>query len=165
MFERPPTSPNLDPHGLYRCLLEIRAQGLRDVLVKRLIRRCQKLPAGLLGDAGLKNPWEEICIAIRNDHPMRDLYESHLEDHLDALVLALPAMDQQTLWLLTDQGTEYATSPAWIPGERHAPPAPSLKPSEWPLETRKVATEIINNDVLYECANYNNARIRAYEER
>ena len=162
MFEH---QPNLDPYGLYRRLLEMHAKILRDVLVQRLIRRCQKQPVGLLGDGGLKNLWEEICIAIRIDHPMRNLYESHLEDHLNALVMALPAIDQQTLWLMTYQGTEYATSPEWIPGEQPSLPGPSLKPSEWPVDTRKVATEIINDDVLYECVNYDNARIRTYEGR
>ena len=163
MFEH---QPNLDPYGLYRRLLEMRAQGLRDVLVQRLIRRCQKQSVGLSENDGLKNLWEEICIAIRIEHPMRSLYESHLQDHLNALVKALPAIDQQTLWLTTYQGTEYATSPEWIPGnEKPAPPWPSLKPSEWPLDTRKIAVEIINDDVLYERVNYDNARIRAYEGR
>jgi len=45
------------------------------------------------------------------------------------------------------------------------PFTPSLKPSEWPLDTRKIAIEIINDDVLYECVNYDNARIRTYEGR
>jgi hypothetical protein len=97
---------------------------------------------------------------------MRDLYESHLEDHLNALVSALPALDQQTLWLTTCQGTAYATSPEWIPGEKQPTlPWPSIKPCEWPLDTRKIAIEILNEDVLYECFNYDNVRIRAYEGR
>lgn len=166
MFEHQPRPPNQDPYGLYRWLVEMHGQGVRDVLVRRLIRRCQKQSVGLLGDAGLKNLWEEICIAIRTDHPMRDLYESHLETHLTALVLALPVLDQQTLWLTTYEGTKYANSPDWTPGEEHSTtPWPSLKPSEWPLDIRKVAIEIINDDVLYECVNYDNKRIRAYEGR
>lgn len=165
MFEHQPSPPNLDPYGLYRRLLNVHAQGLRDVLVPRLIRRCQKQAVGLLGGSGLKNLWEEICIAIRTDHPMRGLYESHLQDHLNTLIMALPAFDQQTLWLMSYQGTEYATLPEWIPGEQPDRPWPSLKPSEWPLDTRKVAVEIVHEDVLYECFNYDNARIRAFEGR
>lgn len=52
MFEH---QPNLDPYGLYRRLLEMHAQSLRDVLVQRLIRRCQKQSIGLLEGTGLKN--------------------------------------------------------------------------------------------------------------
>lgn len=165
MLARQPTSPNLDPYGLYRRLLEIRAKGLRDVLVQRLIRRCQKQSVGLLEQAGLKNLWEEICIAIRTDHPMRNHYEFQMEDHLNALITALPAIELQTLWLTTYRGIEYATSPEWIPGEQPDPPWPSLKPCEWPLDTRKIAIEIISDDMLYKCVNYDNARIRAYEGR
>ncbi len=52
MFEH---QPKLDPYGLYRRLLEMHVQSLRDVLVQRLIRRCQKQSIGLLEGTGLKN--------------------------------------------------------------------------------------------------------------
>lgn len=166
MFEHQASPQNLDPNGLYRRLIELRAQALREVLVKRLIRRCQKMPVGLLANAGLRNLWEEICIAIRRELPMYDLYVSHLEDTLDALIVALPAIDQQTVWLTTYHGVEYATSLTWLPSEEtQTPGSPSLKPSDWPLNPSKIATEIIHDEVLYECFNYENARIRAYEGR
>lgn len=165
MFAHESMPPSLDPYGLYRRLLEMHAQGLRDVLVSRLIRRCQRQPIGLMGDTGLKNLWEEICIAIRTEHLLKDVYLSHLENHLNALIEELPALDQRTLWLMTYQGTEYATTPEKILGEEPDKPCPSLKPSEWPVHTRKVAVEIINEDILHECFNYDNARIRAYEGR
>ena len=166
MFEHQASPQNLDPNGLYRRLIELRAQALREVLVKRLIRRCQKMPAGLLGDPGLNNLWDEICIAIRTEHPMRDLYESLLADKLNALVMALPALDQQTVWLTTYHGAEYATSLTWLPSEETQTAArPSRKPSDWPLNTRKMTLEMIQDEVLYECFNYENARIRACEGR
>lgn len=176
MFELKSSTPHHDPYGLYRRLIEARAQGLCDALVKRLIRKCQKHPVGLLGNAGLKNLWEEICIAIRNDHPMKSLYEAHLQNHLNDLVMALPAIDQQTLWLVTYPGTEYATSPEWPHAmelvQKNLPldtkpnlPWPSITPSDWPWDTRRIAIEIINDSVLEECFNYENAQIRAYEGR
>lgn len=156
---------NYDHFGLYRRLLEIRAQSLREVLVKRLIRKCQAQTVGLMGSAGLKNLWEEICIAMRDDHPLKDRYEDHLKNHLEGLIQALPALDQQTLWLLARTGDEFLIDADDLKWPDQVPRWETLQPSDWPLDTRRLAIDIIHDDVLYECYNYDNARIRAYEGR
>jgi hypothetical protein len=117
------------------------------------------------GHHGFKNLWEEICIVIRSDHPLKDSYESHLKEHLNDLVMALPAIDQQTLWLMTYPGTDYAMSPEWLPDLPPTSLSPSRDPKDWPVNTREIAAEIFHDQVLDECVNYENARIRAYEGR
>jgi len=155
------------PSGLNRGLLRIRASELRDKLTKRLIRLCQQQSVGVLSAFGFKNLWEEICIAVRQDHPLRGMYEDHLETHLTDLVVALPVIDQQTLWLVeTYASIDWPPPPEFPDLAKHMPPEDlPWPPTDWPIVAKGIARQIIHESVLYECHNYDNARIRAYEGR
>ncbi len=136
----------------YRSLLLQQAQLIRATLTKRLIRRCQAEERGI-GSDGLRNLWEEICLAIRSGHPMSEMCQDHMLSHLTSLVKELPPLQQQTLWVAMNDDPE---------DERAYP---SNKPASWPVDEKTIARFVLAEDVLYECANYDNARIRAHEGR
>jgi hypothetical protein len=172
MYEFGSHAPMHDPFGLYRRLLEKQADAICELLTKRLIRKCQAESVGLMSEAGLRSLWEEICVARRQDSCWNELYDEHLKDRMILLVDALPAIERQILWLMTNHGNEYATSPLWpdlgLLLERGLPldtkpnaPWPSTNPTEWPIDSRKIASEVIHDYVMSECMNYENSRIRA----
>ena len=128
------------------------AQQICERLTRRLIRKCQGEVRGI-GPENLRNLWEEICLAMRSDHPMRGAYQGHMTDHLTRMVVALPPLEQQILWLMVND-------------EVNDPQAyPSARPDQWPLDARRIAGHVFAEDVMYECINYDNARIRACEGR
>ncbi|MDY7580091.1 hypothetical protein RGU70_17415 [Herbaspirillum sp. RTI4] len=172
MFEFGTRAPMHDPYGLYRSVLQDQAVQLCELLTKRLIRKCQSEKPGLMEGQGINNLWEEICVSMRMDSWLEEAYLDHLEGHLTALVDALPLGNKQMLWLMTYDGVTYATSPEWSVGytsqenvidmeEPPDKPWPSIKPKDWPINSRRIAREIIQDNVLYECFNYDNHRIRA----
>jgi len=172
MFEFGTQAPMHDPCGLYRKLLQTQAEQLCELLTKRLIRTCQSQAPGLMSSAEIKNLWEEICVACRTDAVFQSAYGEHLELCMISLIEALPPLERQMLWLMTDAGAAYAALPEWLvteeamhhggsPLARPEHPWPSLNPNEWPVDARAIARDIIHEYVLYECMNYENKRIRA----
>ena len=128
------------------------AQHLCDRLTKRLIRKYQAEPRGI-GPESLRNLWEEICLAMRSDHPMAEMYRQHMVDRLASLVAALPPLEQQILWLAVNDEDEQPQA------------YPSKRPEQWPIDASRIARYVCEQDVMYECFNYDNARIRACEGR
>lgn len=128
------------------------AQNLCDRLTRRLIRRCQSEAPGI-GPDNLRNLWEEICLAMRSDHPMSEVYRQHMLERLTPMVAALPALEQQILWLLVNDEEDEAQA------------YPSRRPEQWPIDVSRIARYVCAEDVMYECVNYDNARIRACEGR
>jgi hypothetical protein len=139
-------------HWPYRAVVLQLAQQICERLTRRLIRKCQGEARGV-GPDNLRNLWEEICLAMRSDHPMCEAYRQRMLDHLAPMVAALPMVEQQVLWLMVndEEDSELAF--------------PSKHPERWPIDTGRIARHVCAVDVMYECANYDNARIRACEGR
>jgi hypothetical protein len=136
----------------YKAVLTQLAEVLCETLTKRLIRRCQAQGRGV-GSDELQNLWEEICVGVRSDHPLVDAYCRHLEQHLMPLVCALPVLEQQLLWAHMHDDVDDPTV------------YPSSLPEDWPLDLPGITRYILNEHVMYQCWNYENARIRAAEGR
>lgn len=128
------------------------AQHLCDRLTRRLIRKCQSEALGI-GPDNLRNLWEEICLAMRSDHPMSEMYRQHMLDRLTPMVAALPALEQQILWLLVNDEEDEAQA------------YPSRRPEQWPIDAARIARYVCAEDVMYACVNYDNAHIRGCEGR
>jgi hypothetical protein len=90
---------------------------------------------------------------MRTDHPMADAYRDYLEQHLMPLVTALASSQQQVLWTVMHGDIDDASV------------YPSRWPDEWPIDVRRIARYVLNEHVMYQCWNYENARIRAAEGR
>lgn len=136
----------------YRAVLIRQANELCDLLVRRLIRVCQAQPMDI-GAEGLNSLWDEICLAVRSDHPMTETYRGHLIKHLTALIEALPAIQRQMLWVAVHDEAPDTTA------------FPDRCPDKWPLIPSLIARRVVASHVMFECANYENARIRAAEGR
>lgn len=171
MFEFGTTAPQHDPFGLYRKVLEVKALELAEKLCRRLIRVCMSQAVGFSGDRGLKNLWDEICVAFQTDSDLIDWYADHLHKTMSKLVSCLPKSDVQMLWLMSYEGCEYATSPSWPDpyqqlqdgvsiGTPPPMPWPSLSPDDWPIDINCLAQRLVSTFVIDECMNYENARIR-----
>lgn len=146
------TSGNENEMWPYRVALLRQTDELCELLVKRLIRVCQSEPRGI-GQEGLKSLWEEICVAIRSDHPMTERYQDHLVSRMTILIDALPMTQQFMLWVMVhDEAPDDAAFP-------------SRNPEQWPIDTQKIARRVVASHVMDECMNYDNARIRAAEGR
>ena len=161
-----------DSYGLYSHWMRRQGDAICELLTKRLIRKCQSEVIGLKSDTVLKNLWEEICVSLREDSVYSPLYEEHLENRMTTLVDALPPIERQILWLMSYDGVGYATTPdptyTKMLLENNLPfdtfsdkPKPSTNPQNWPIDSSRLAREIIQDYVKYECGNYQNARIRA----
>ena len=134
----------------YRTVVLWQGDELCELLVKRLIRVCQAEPVGI-GQDGLKNLWEEICLAIRSDHSMTEGYQNHLVERLTTLIDAVPLTQRFMLWVMVhDEAPDDAAFP-------------SRNPEQWPIDTRKMARRIVASHVMDQCMNYQNTRIRAAE--
>ena len=173
MFEFGTTEPQHDPFGLYRKLLEDRAFELAEKLCSRVMRVCMSQEVGLTSGRGfgLKNLWDEICVAFQTDSDLTEWYSDHLVNSMDRLICCLPQRDIQMLWLMSYEGIEYATSPSWPDpyqqlqdgvsiGTPPSEPWPSSNPEDWPINTNRLAERLVNSFVLQECMNYENARIK-----
>ena len=173
MFEFSTKEPEHDPFGLYRKLLEDRAFELAEKMCRRLIRFCMSQELGLFIDngLGLKNLWDEICVAFQTDSYWTESYTDHLVIYMNRLVSSLPQRDIQMLWLMSYEGFEYATSPQWPDpyqqiedgvaiGSPPSEPWPSINPEDWPINTERLAKRLVDTFVLEECMNYENARIK-----
>lgn len=174
MFEFGTREPMHDPYGVYRSLLEQHADAICEKLTKRLIRQFQSQVSILKADVGLKNRWEEICVSVREDSVWSSIYEEDMEVTMQALIEALPSIEQQTIWLMTYDGVCYATSPEWYPpeiisesdfsfDEKSEKPLTARDAKNWPINNRHIARQVLEEYVQPACWNYENARTRKAE--
>lgn len=140
---------------IYRTLLRQSSTEVCRNIQQSVIRKCQRIDAEVLGDAGLKSLWEEICIIA--DEGDGSEYEACL-DTLDEFVCI--AIDQAkltdwqktSLWLMTAEGID------WIfDSERMAENSCS-----WCLSD---VVRYVRDDYLLPAAmDWTNSRIRRYNK-
>jgi hypothetical protein len=114
-------------------------------LVWHLRRLYRSRARGTLSERGASNCWEELCIALQTDQSASlELRRDILIQDLTRLAASLPEKVRRALWLSTYAGG------TWL--ER----SPVGEP---PVNAREIAKHV-EQEVLDEAMNYQNARIR-----
>lgn len=159
-----------DPYNLNQVLVRRLCYVVTEKLVRQVIRHWQTLPPGIESGNGLKNLWEEACVHIRSESSLSDLYRDELLKTLSLKVGMLEFHELSALWLQTYDGECYAEGPrSWSEepgvistGDAAKETSPSKNITDWPVDRKAVARRIVDDELMYECWNYQNSRIRAF---
>jgi hypothetical protein len=68
-------------------------------LLRKLISALRRDGPGLIEHRGMPNLWEEMCVQVREEHPLTEMYLDHARKRLDPLVRALSSRERFALWL------------------------------------------------------------------
>jgi hypothetical protein len=119
-------------------------------LTRKLIRNLQHADAGLLGAEGARNLWEEICIQVRRESALLELYEIELTSRLEALLVDLTWIERVSIWLCTYGGEVFA-------GRLENNRLDALLEA---VAEDEIVRHVLHEHVDCEAQNYTNGRIR-----
>jgi hypothetical protein len=117
---------------------------------RKLIRSLQATVPGLLKAAGARNLWDEICVQIRTESDLTDMYVLEMEKHLRPILTSLPEIDRVAIWLCA--GENYRFEDYDETGDFDAASAA--------ITEHTLVGHILSAHVMGEAWNYENAAIR-----
>ena len=79
---------------------------LADKVVRISVRRFQRMPPQMTDV--LKHFWDEICAQVQGEESVvGNLYQEVVADTIRSVIKDWPQLHLQTLWLRTDEGTDW----------------------------------------------------------
>jgi hypothetical protein len=111
-------------------------------------------------DSSLKNLWDEICVQVQFQESMLwDYYLDYIQTIISKQLKGLNAITRYAIWLQTEAGEEFLYGREEY--EEYGDPIDAL---EFIYDEQDILNHILNDYVLREAANANNARIAKYLE-
>lgn len=127
------------------------AYTLGERLTRRVIRKLQSLPAGLMADDGARNLWDEICVQTRQESSFSEAYRDEVVRYLGRIVAMLPQSERVVLWVNT-----YAAEMLGREGD-----SPNLSEILEAINDSDIVRYVLDEHLNYEMWNYSNAWIRS----
>lgn len=119
-------------------------------LVKRVVRRLQRIPITLSGeDSGLQNAWDDTCAQVQQEQSVFwEMFDEMVESAIEAELGKMVRYELEALWIETDEGVEWSGTDE-AEGARAAPSTPTV-------------VSAIKMKVYGRASDWTNARLREY---
>lgn len=127
------------------------ANAATEKLIRRCIRKCQRMVPGLLSGTGPANLWDEICVQSQTNSDYLEMYKDQVERFLIDLAAGMTQVERLAVWLRTYAGECYLQDM-----EEQA-----FTPAAVPVSDKEIAKHVLPDLFYDEAMNYENRRIRA----
>ena len=138
-----------------RAIVRALAEHVCQWLTRKAISRLQSIngEALALGDSGLQNTWDEICVQVQSEKSSGwAFYDETVRACLQADVEELTRHEQEAIWLQTPRGLE------WEGNE-------DVEAESCPVDYKDILDYLLSEYAYAVAGRWSNARIRNYLDR